>query len=67
MLTGTLIFFTKQDIFGLLGFTESLFPIIHKKHTLMQDLIEETAEAYLGGKEVYLSVICIEMAAKAKI
>ena len=56
MLTGTLIYFELNRRYSVLSrFTNSLFPIIHEKTSLMQDLIEEKVEeANSGEKDRYI-------------
>ena len=45
MLTGTLIFFELSRRYSVLsGLTDSLFPIIHEKISLMHDSIDMKAE-----------------------
>ena len=56
MLTGTLIFSELNRRYSVLsGFTDSLFPIIQKKTSLMQNSIEEKAgEANSGENDWYI-------------
>ena len=50
MLTGILIFFELNRCSVLSGCTDSLFPIIHAKTSLMQDSREEKAEEDNSGE-----------------
>ena len=55
MLTGTLIFCKLNRRYSVLsGFTDSLFLIMSKKTSLMQDSIQEKLEANLGEKDKYI-------------
>ena len=58
MLTGTLIFIELNRRYSVLsGFTDSLFPIIQEKTSLMQDSMEGKAEeANSGEKDKYIYV-----------
>ena len=70
MLTGTLTFFELNRRYSVLsGFTESLFPIIHEKTFLNArfNRIKSKRSQFRGKRNVYLSVVCTEMAIKARI
>ena len=52
MLTWILIFFLLNRRYSIiLGFTDSLFTIIHEKISIMQDTIEEKADEVISGEK----------------